>query len=191
MVNLGFIVEGYTEKMVVRSENFLETLGQLQLNFIDVIDVEGGGNLLPETLEDSINLLMNRGADQIIIVTDLEDAPCITSVKSRIDSDSGCIVIVAVRAIEAWFLADTAAISTFIGRNYQCGEPEDLTNPFLFIKTEKLRLTNRGVNSKRLLCSRMLQSGFSIQSAAAHPNCPSAKYFFEKLKTLAPPPPQT
>ena len=187
MVNLGFIVEGYTEKMVVRSESFLATLRQLQLNFINVIDVEGGGNLLPENLEDSIDLLKGQGAAWIVIITDLEDASCITSVKSRVSPTDECIVVVAVRAIEAWFLADTAAISTFFGQNYQCEQPEQLTNPFLFIKTEKLKLANRGVNSKRLLCSRMLQSGFSLQAAAAHPKCPSAKYFLDKLKSLAPP----
>jgi hypothetical protein len=31
----------------------------------------------------------------------------------------------------------------------------------------------------------MLYSGFSLESAAAHPNCPSAKYFLQKLKSLA------
>jgi hypothetical protein len=185
MVNLGFIVEGFTEKMVIRSENFLMTLRQLNLNFIDVIDVEGGGNLLPENLGDSIDLLTKKGADKIIVLTDLEDAPCITSVKSRVNPDGNNIVIIAVRTIEAWFLSDTAAISDFIGSNLRCDHPEEIENPFNFIKEEKIRLAGRGVKSKRLLCSRMLLNGFSLQNAAAHPNCPSATYFLEKLKSLA------
>ena len=184
MVSLGFIVEGFTEKMIIRSKKFLALLQRLNLTFIDVIDVEGGGNLLPENLGDSIELLMKNGAEQIFILTDLEDAPSIISIKDRIDPDRDYTVIIAVKTIEAWYLADTSSISNFIGSNLRCENPEELENPFKYIKGENIRLTGRGVKSKRLLCSRILKSGFSIENAAAHPNCPSAKYFLEKLRSL-------
>ena len=31
----------------------------------------------------------------------------------------------------------------------------------------------------------MLKYGFTIENAANHPNCPSARYFLTKLQTLA------
>ena len=39
--------------------------------------------------------------------------------------------------------------------------------------------------SKPRLAMKMKSNGFSIQNAAAHPNCPSALYFLNKLKLIA------
>ncbi|MFQ5447958.1 MAG: hypothetical protein ACE5FF_13600 [Saprospiraceae bacterium] len=151
----------------------------------NVIDAGGGGNLLPKYLEDQIDTLRGHGATHILILTDQEDAPCITSVKSRIDPEGKHLVIIAVKAIEAWFLADSATISSYLKFNFHCEFPEKILKPLDHIKQAKLERTGRGVNHKKQLCSRMLLNGFSIENAAAHPNCPSAKYFLEKIKSLA------
>ena len=186
MVKLGFIGEGANEKTVLESENFRSLLDQLGLDFVkNVIDAKGGGNLLPKYLEDQIDSLKKEGATHILILADQEDAPCITSVKSRIDPDGRHIVVIAVKAIEAWFLADAATISAYLKFKFECEKPEEIQKPFDHIRQVKLEQTGRGVNHKKQLCSRILQSGFSIEAAAAHPNCPSAKYFFGKLKSLA------
>lgn len=185
MVKLGFIVEGASEKTILKSSMFRSLLAKLGLDFVEnIIDATGGGNLLPKHLEDQVALLKMAGATRILLLTDQEDAPCISSIKARINPDGVHIVIIAVKAIEAWLLADTAAISTYMKQNFQCEKPEIIDKPFQFIKAEKLRLTGRGVNDKGQLCSRMLASGFSLEAAAAHPNCPSAKYFLDKLKSL-------
>jgi hypothetical protein len=38
--------------------------------------------------------------------------------------------------------------------------------------------------SKPRLAKKMLEKDFSIQNAASHPNCPSAKYFLTKLQSI-------
>jgi hypothetical protein len=186
MVKLGFIGEGANEKTILESAGFRSLLSGFGLEFVgNVIDASGGGNLLPKYLEDQINSLKEYGATHILILADQEDEPCITSVKSRIDPDGEYIIVIAVKAIEAWFLADSTSISSYLRFNYQCDLPEEILKPFAHIKQIKLERTGRGVNHKMQLCSRMLQCGFSIENAATHPNCPSASYFLKKLKSLA------
>lgn len=185
MVKLGFIVEGDNEKAILNSDKFKELMNRLGLDYVEeVFNAKGGGNLLPQYIEVHLTALNQLGANTILVLTDQEGSPCITQVKNRVNAGQQVLIIVAVRAIEAWFLADTAAISKFIGHKFSCELPECHPNPFHFIKQEKIRLTSRGVDNKRLLCSRILASGFSLESAAAHPNCPSAKYFLDKLKSL-------
>jgi hypothetical protein len=186
MVKLGFIVEGASEKAILKSSMFRSMLANLKLDYVEnVIDAKGNGKLLPELIQDHVEYLESEGATQILILTDQEDAPCITSVKARINPEGKHIVVVAAKAIEAWLLADSKAISTYFGKNFKCDYPESFEKPFQHIKTEKLKLTNRGVNDKGQLCSRILASGLSLEAAAAHPNCPSAKYFLDKLTALS------
>ncbi len=188
LVKLGFIVEGASEKAILSSPMFRSILTKIGLGFIDnIIDAKGNGKLLPKLIKGHVAYLISQGATQILILTDQEDAPCISSVKDRINPESEHVVIVAVKAIEAWLLADSKAISTYFGTKFHCESPESFDKPFQHIKEEKLRLTNRGVNDKGQLCSRILASGFSLESAAAHPNCPSAKYFLDKLTALSSP----
>lgn len=186
MVTLGFIGEGSNEKTVLESPSFRALLDRMGLNYLPyAIDAKGGGNLLPEYMDDQIIRMREEGATRIIILADQEDSPCITSVKNRIDPTGQHMVVIAVKAIEAWFLADTSAISTYFGMNFSCENPEAIDKPFIFIKEQKLKLTGRGVDRKKQLCSRILASGFSLEAAAAHPNCPSAKYFLDKLTALS------
>lgn len=63
--------------------------------------------------------------------------------------------------------------------------PEQEMSPFATLLQLFLTKTNRGVGSKNILVSRVLNYGFTIEQAARHPNCPSARYFPTKLQTLA------
>lgn len=187
MVKLGFIGEGAGEKSILESEGFRNILTGLNLEYVEkVINAHGGGNLLPKYLEDQIDTLKKEGANHIVILADQEDAPCITSVKERIDPKGNHIVIISVKTIEAWFLADSSAMSAFLKSRFNCENPEEFEKPFEHIRNLMWQKRGRGMNHKKQLCSRMLINGFSIQSAATHPNCPSAKYFLNKLKSLKP-----
>lgn len=188
VVKLGFIVEGASEKAILKSSMFRSLMERLGLAYVEnIIDAKGGGKLLPQHLEDQIRALKADGATQILILTDQEDAPCMTAVKERINPGGTHIVVIAVKAIEAWLLADSKAVSTYFGQKFNCENPESYDKPFQHLKEEKLKLTNRGVSDKGQLCSRILASGFSLESAATHPNCPSAKYFLDKLTALSSP----
>jgi hypothetical protein len=42
----------------------------------------------------------------------------------------------------------------------------------------------KGTGGKKKLINILLGLGIDIHQAAAHPNCPSAKYFIDKLSSL-------
>lgn len=185
MVKLGFIGEGADDKNVLESTAFRSYLDEIGLDYLpNVINASGGGKLLPKHLEPIAAILKDRGATHIVILADKEDDPCITATKSRIDPEQKYLTIVAVRQIENWFLADSEALSNFFKKKYSCDYPEAIKKPKQFFKTESIKIYGRGVNPD-MLARRMIQSGFSISKAAAHPMCPSAKYFVEKLKALS------
>ena len=100
------------------------------------------------------------------------------------------INIIAVKAIESWFLADSITLSIIFNiKNYQYNDPEGMTEkPFEILKSEFIKnCEGRGISKRRNLhASKMINNGFSIQNASDHPNCPSAKYFLQKLSQLNP-----
>lgn len=115
MVKVGFICEGKTEKKIVESpkfQNYLSTIGVAAVG--EIRDAGGNGNLLPQNLIKFVTPLREKGAEKIVIVTDLDQDACITLTKNRIDSGENRIVIVAVIQAEAWFLADSFTLSTLL-----------------------------------------------------------------------------
>jgi hypothetical protein len=185
-MKVGFICEGKTEKKIVESDNFQQFLKSIGIECIsDIIDAEGNGNLLPKHLPQYSQILISKGAEKIIILTDLDADACITLTKERINAPGNHLVIVSVKMIEAWFLADDVCMSAICGQPIHFNLPENEDEPFEIIKQELIRCTTRGVGDKILLAAKMLRNNFSVINAAAHPNCSSAKYFVEKLKTLA------
>lgn len=188
MVKLGFIAEGATEKIVLESKNFRDFLTELQLDFIpEVIDAEGNGNLLPHNIEEYSNILIDKGATKIIVLTDLDEDLCVTLTKERISVQENHLVVISKKQVEAWFLADTKAIRRFLGNDeFTDPTPEIHSVPFEELRNARIRITGRGVGSKLILARLMInQNDFSIKRAAEHPNCSSAKYFIEKLKHLS------
>jgi hypothetical protein len=195
MVKVGFIVEGDTEERMLSHQNFMAFLQKINLDYVKdaetsriiVVNAEGGGNLMPDKLEKLVETLADKGATHTVVLTDLENEKTIDAAKKRVDPAGKYLVVIAVQKIEAWILADTEAISQYFKLKYYCEFPEAITDPFDFIKKERMRLTQRGVGSKIPLITGILKVGFSLESAATHPNCPSAKYFLDKLTALSSP----
>ncbi len=111
MVKVGFIVEGDTELIIVNSPAFIAFLHANDFELVTpVIDAKGGGNLLPKYVDNFVARLKNVGAERICILTDLEDAASVADVQARIAHQDVDISFIAVKAVEAWFLADSEAM---------------------------------------------------------------------------------
>lgn len=182
---LGFLVEGSTEKKILEGTDFFQFLKANKIECVrSVTDAEGGGNLLPHKREAHIDLLIRKGATKIIILTDLEDAPCITSVKDRItENKTNLIIVIALRKIESWFLADTDAMRAYLeSPDFTCDDPESIRKPYEEIKKLRMEKRGMGTSSKLTLAKAIISDhNFSIERAAAHDKCGSARYF---LKTV-------
>ncbi len=186
MVKIGFICEGETEKIIIESTVFRKLLIDNNFEFIKAFDATGNGNLLPENIAPMISNLLDEGADKIFVITDLDTDACITKTKERINAPAGIIVIVSIKKIEAWFLADSSTLSSIFKENFSFSNPEVELDPREVLKRLFIEKTERGVgDSKPRFATRMINNGFSLVNAAAHPNCNSAKYFIEKLYSSA------
>ena len=188
VVNIGFICEGYTELFILESDNFKGILNSLKLKSVGVINVMGNGNLLPHNIKIHQENLFEKGASFIFVLTDLDEDQCITKTRLRITESENQIIIVAVKQIESWFLADASTMSLIFKGDYSFENPENEDVPIETIRKiyfDKFKRGLIGRDEKKKLAKKMLNSGFSIQNAANHPNCPSANYFLTKLKSIA------
>lgn len=186
MRKVGFICEGQTEYILLKSEGFKNYLSSLNIEIaFDIIDASGCKNLLPHNIEPSVRKLKDYGAKAIVILTDMDDDACITLTKKRIHPQNDYLVIIAVKQIEAWFLANTQTMRLLLNQpNFHFEFPESVPNPYKEIY-QYLVDNKKGSYNKKRIVTRLLDLGFSIQEAALHPNCPSAKYFIDKLIQLA------
>ena len=186
MVKVGFICEGETEKIIVESENFKQLLIQNNCVFLKAIDATGNGNLLPKNISPFINVLIDEGADKIFILSDLDLDECITKTKLRIDAPESIIVIIAVKQIESWILADAILLSNIFNEPYLFAYPERENIPRETLRKLFIEKIQRGIgNSKPKFAYSMVSQGFSILNAANNPQCYSAKYFIKKLESLS------
>jgi len=189
LVNLGFIVEGHTEKILIESSRFGEWLNQQGLMLVKpVIDAKGGGNLLPKYLAPMVARLNSANADYIIILTDLEDEVNIATVKQRISNEYTQLIFVAVKAIEAWFLADSKAMNKWlrIDEFYEEKPEETVGLPWDKLNEVAKLFNQRGTGkSKPAFAKQMVKHyDFEVINAAEHINCPSAKAFCDGLMAL-------
>lgn len=180
MVKVGFIVEGDSERIIIESHSFQQFLYNKGYELVrPVVNAKGGGNLLPKNIEPFIAQLSN--AERIVVLTDLENEPSPNDVKNRIAHDKIDIIFVAVKALEAWYLADTDSMKKlFDDLNFFENSPENTTvMPYEYLKDlVKQKGLHRGLGSKPSLAKKMVKNyQFSIENAARHPNCASAKKF--------------
>jgi hypothetical protein len=193
MVRVGFVVEGHCEKMLLESSHFRYWAGQHSIDICDpIINARGGSNLCTKKIDASITecrVLANP--DKIVVLTDLECDPCMTAVKERIGEKGVAQIVVAKKALEAWFLADTVAMRSWLENDNFQGEltPEETPDmPWERLKEigRNYHKNQRGPGSrKKRFAGKMINTyRFSIERAANHPQCPSAKYFLEKLQKL-------
>ncbi len=190
MVKIGFIVEGGTEKVLVESPQFVAWLNEWQLELVKpIIDAKGGGNLLPRNIEPLVALLRAKGAEHIVILTDLENAADVDSVKERITNQYSELIFVAVKAIEVWFLADTEAMKKWLNVDdfIEIAPEETVEMPWERLRDIANELNLRGPGSSKVsFAKRMVKHyGFLVTNAADHSNCPSATEFKNGLMALS------
>ena len=189
MVKVGFIVEGSCEKIIIESEAFKNFLHRNDFELVEpVVDANGAGNLLPQHIEPFISELETQGAKKLYILTDSEGEH-VEEVKERIRHEKITKSFIAVKAIEAWFLADIEAMRRFLQLEDFTGEdyPEETPKlPWERIKEiveETRSVKGRGKNKVAFAKRMITHWGFSIENAAQHPNCPSAKNFVEYFQS--------
>jgi len=183
---LGFIVEGGTEKLILEETDFFRFLNAHKILCIkNVIDATGNDHLLPVQRKEYVDKLKRQGANRIIILTDQEDEPCVSAVKTRIlgDYTEQTCVVVAKKEIESWFLSDTGAIRSYIeDPEYLCNDPEAEVEPYELIKKLRVEKAGIGTSTKKTLAKQIISNhGFSIEGAASHDKCTSARYFLDKV----------
>lgn len=183
MVTIGFIVEGDTEKILFSSDAFKDYLTSININYIpEIINAGGNGNLLPHNITEFTQILVNKGAEKIFIITDLDTDECVTKTKQRINPTDIHQCIISKKAIESWFLADTDTIRKYLNsNNYVCETPETIENPFEEIKNQRMLNINKGVSDKKILVRTLLNLGLSFNTIISNPNCTTAGYFHNKL----------
>jgi Domain of unknown function (DUF4276) len=191
MVNVGFIGEGDSEQMVLESRLFKAFCKKNKIHIVGVFNAGGGSKFKTENDEIGkfFEIFDDRDAEKIFILTDSEEDPCITFTRDAIFkyNTEKQIDIVAVKALEAWFLADTNCLKKILGHAFvEIASPEKTDGkPFEKIKKSFQKNGVNGPGSKVRCAHKMIKNGFSIENAAQHPHCESVKYFLNKLKSLS------
>lgn len=183
MVKVGFIVEGDSESIVISAPAFARFLNASGYELVHpVINAKGGGNLLPQHSEVFISQLQQAGAEKICVLTDLEDAPSVNAVRQRIAHNDIDIAFIAVKALEAWFLADTHAMRIWLRDDSFYEEfPEGTgTMPWERLREYGRQPGKKGTGNKVSFAKRMVAYyDFTLSGAAQHANCPSARELVE------------
>lgn len=198
MVSVAFIVEGHTEVELIRSDYFRAWLKQrCGLTLVgnpSTTNCKGNGNMCAAKLENLARVIRKAHKPRYIVVLadlDPDDAvQCITQRKRHIGEQAVDLIIIARNAIEAWFLADTTAMQSWLGKgseHFRESEPESHIKPWDRLaqqaKAFKAKLPSNG--SKSEFAKTFIQKyQFDLERAASHRHCPSAKYCVEKLKQL-------
>lgn len=189
MVKVGFIVEGASERIVVESEMFRHLCRLAGFELVTpVVDAQGGGNLLPQNIDAFISRLENADAQHIFVLTDLEDEASVTDVRDRISDARINTTFVAVKALEAWYLADTKAMNNWLGISdfYEENPEATADKPWNRLKEIAADLGKRGPGNKVAFTKKLVKHWeFSLERAASHPNCPSAKELVEYFSQVA------
>ena len=191
MVKVGFIVEGDSEKVLIESAGFKKWASDQGLEICSpVINAKGGGNLLPHHIKPMLAQIERSQPDHIVILTDLEDATDVEAVKARITTEQTELIFIAVKALEAWFLADTDAMRRWLNApDFFEPTPEQTPEmPWDRLKEVAKVCGSRGPGSNKVIfakkmCGVVLQ--YELERAAAHPACPSAKDFRDGLLKLS------
>ncbi len=189
MVKVGFIVEGDSEKVLIESAGFRQWAGSQGLEICSpVINAKGGGNLLPHHIKPMLAQIERSQPDHIVILTDLEDATDVETVKTRITTEHTNLIFIAVKALEAWFLADTDAMRRWLNAPefFETAPEQTPGMPWDRLKDVAKAHGSRGPGSNKVLFAKKMCGAlrYELHRAAAHPACPSAKAFRDGLVAL-------
>ena len=194
MVTVGFVVEGDSDKHLVESELFRKWLHEdCNLEVVGQV-VNAAGNMCSRNVEDKVRLLrIEANPDKVVVLADLDPDGRVQCVRERkkniigsqdIDID---LVAIARKALESWFLADTEAMCRWLGDDTFCEvAPETLTG-MPWDRLKELRdEKGRGPGKNRFIFAKKFirKHEFDVKRAAQHTQCPSARYFVERLCAL-------
>ncbi len=195
MVKIGIIVEGDSEKIILDSPTFQSFLHENDLELVDeIVSIEGKSNLKPDAqkVNSKAQILFDEGAEWLVILRDMDAALSFEEVAKEVFQTPVTKLCLTVKQSEAWYLADSIAMQKLLrlDDDFLCDYPEEAPVPGQIINELSLQHTGRGLgwntkSAKVKLAKRILVNGFSIEKAAEHPNCPSARYFLTTLQTLA------
>lgn len=188
MVKVSFIVEGKVEKIFIDhlfKTGWLETKGIEKVG--PTVDVKGGGNLCPRNIAKYISQVSKHKPNHILVLTDLECDSCFTHTKKRLGDCENCVIVIAKKAIESWFLADDFVLKGLTNGQHENFDYPEATDTMPYEKIKELMglSTGRGPGPKALLAKKVLKSGFDVVRAAQHGQCQSAEYFVKKIESLA------
>jgi len=188
----GFICEGETEVYLLGSGVVKEFLYEMNIESVGEFDAGGRSKLISkdEDVAKKFQILIDKKAEKIFVISDLEDDPCINYYKERLYNYSSLSInIVAVKAIEAWLLSDSKTLSVLLKGRFHYDLPES-TDVLPLNKLQEIFLekTGRGLGigyKKPRIMKKFIRNGFSLDEAANHPNCSSVKYFLKKLEEFS------
>ena len=183
MVKIGFIYDGETEKVILGSPMFIEFLNKYNFELAGHIKYTGG------KIERDTNMLLNRkSVEKVIILKDLEQLPTekdlINQLKSKEKITNKNIIVIVKKMFEAWLLADTNTIKKILRQKKlkPFNNPENETNPH---STLQNKLGSKYKNlGKPAIAKLFIRHGFTINNAAKHKQCHSAKNFLKIIENL-------
>ena len=190
MVTVGFVVEGDSEKRLVESELFrrwlredcnLEVVGQV---------VNAAGNMCSRNVEDKVRLLrIEANPDKVVVLADLDPdrrVQCVRERKKIIGSQGIDLLAIARKALESWFLADTEAMRRWLGDSTFCEPTPETLGGMPWDRLKELRdKKGSGPGTKVRFSKKFIRNHkFDVRRAAQHDQCPSARYFVERLCVL-------
>lgn len=187
MVKVGFIVEGDSEKVLIESAGFRKWASDQGLEICSpVINAKGGGNLLPHNIKPMLAQIELNHPDHVVILTDLENATGVEAVKARIGTEHTDLIFIAVKALEAWFLADTDAMRRWLNAPefFEPAPEQTIGMPWDRLKEVAKTYGSRGPGSSKVIFAKKMCGAamrYELERAAAHPACPSAKAFRDGL----------
>ena len=190
MVTVGFVVEGPSDRWLIENELFEKWLREdCNLEVVKPV-VDAGGRMDSVHIEAFVkNLKKIANPDKTVVLADLDPdnrVPCVEKRKELIGSQGIDLVAIARKAMESWFLADTKAMRRWLGDDTFCEvNPETLTGMPWDRLRELGRKRGRGPGTKVHFSRKFIRNhGFDVRRAAQHDQCPSARYFVERLCAL-------
>ena len=190
MVTVGFVVEGASEKRLVESELFRKWLREdCNLEVVKPV-VDAGGKMDRDHIGAFVkNLKKIANPDKIVVLADLDPdnrVPCVEKRKELIGSQGIDLVAIARKAMESWFLADTEAMRRWLGDDTFCEVAPETLAGMPWDRLKELRdKKGSGPGTKVRFSKKFIRKHkFDVRRAAQHAQCPSARYFLERLCAL-------
>ncbi len=192
MVKVGFIVEGTSDFIILKSDKFQNLLKyELEIETDEsLINIARSRSRLKANFVSLVRNLQKQNVDYIFTLVDQDDKEelrkntgysppdcpivVVNEIKSFRDNRNYIFIensfVIMTREMEAWFLADDN-----LSFRYE-GEPEDIFNPSDIVGEQLGTLSHVKIANR-------LKDRFSLVRASE--NSRSAKRFLDKLKEIA------